>query len=349
LNFNGKEHLVKCIDSVIENNYRNFEIILFDNNSTDSSLEIAEARFGHDHHLKIIRSKKNLGFAGGNNFAFQHTKGEFIVFLNNDTVVDCNWLTTLVNVLKKDPTIGLAQSLILNMHNDMIQNAGWIFDRFLVNKHPLCNGESKDLQLEPVFEISFACGASMIVRREIVQRSGLFDDSMPFFYDDTLLSLKTWLANKRVVTVSDSKVRHISGATKVWKVRFTTYHLAKSNVCLLFDIYPKLSNLACALWIKSSNIATNSIFCIKNKNIAAVVGHLQTFIWAIGNFRCIWRNKLNHWSKCKVSPQTLAENFLRIKLPVPFYLFPSKLAFNCNAFEVRKYERQVMKSNQTYF
>ena len=113
LNYNGERYLDNCIASVLKNDYQNFEVLLVDNASTDLSVKNALQAFGGDTRLRLVQSKENLGFSGGNNLGFNHSKGDLIVFLNNDTVVDSQWLSHLVNALETDESIGLAQSTIL--------------------------------------------------------------------------------------------------------------------------------------------------------------------------------------------------------------------------------------------
>ena len=196
LNYNGESCLLNCLSSVLQTVYSNFEVILADNASTDSSLEMAQQSFGNDSRLKIVKSTKNLGFSGGNNFGYNFAKGEYIVFLNNDTVVEPDWLIELVNAMRNDATIGLAQSMILTIDGDKIQTAGWLFTNYFLRKHQLCKDEPSSQKFQPIFEVSFVCGAAMIIRRSIIDEMGLFEPKMPFFYDDTLLSLKMWLSKK---------------------------------------------------------------------------------------------------------------------------------------------------------
>ena len=345
LNYNGQSCLEDCLNSVLETKYQNFEVLLVDNASKDNSLKLAEEAFGADPRLKIIKNRENVGFSGGNNIGFSYSKGEYIVFLNNDTIVDSDWLATLVNAMQNDPSIGLAQSMILNIGGDTIQTAGWLFSNYLIHKHQLCKDEPNSLKFKSVFEVSFVCGACMMIKREVAEEMGLFDPNMPFFYDDTLLSLKTWLAQKRVVTVSASKIRHVGGATNVWNVKFTRYHLLKSNICLLFDIYLKLTDLSKALLVNAFFISADSMFCVKNRKMTTIFGNIHALTWSIKNFRYIWQNRLNHWSKTTISPEKLKENFVRVKLPVPFYLMPSKLSRDCLALEVGKYEKIIMQQS----
>ncbi|MCW4003203.1 MAG: glycosyltransferase family 2 protein [Candidatus Bathyarchaeota archaeon] len=343
LNFNGKDCLTSCLDSVLKNQYNNFEVIVVDNASTDQALQTAEELFGADSRLRIIRNGTNLGFSGGNNVGFAHSHGDYIVFLNNDTIVAPDWLTTLVSIMQNDSTIGLAQSLILTIDGQRIQTAGWLFSNYLIHKCTLCADKPSNMQLLPVFEVSFVCGACMMVRREIVEVMGLFDPKIPFFYDDTLLSLKTRLAQKRVVTVSGSKIRHAGGATNVWKTKFTTYHLLKSNLCLLFDIYPRLTDLARALLVNAFHITSNTFFCVKKKNIAAIVGNISALVWSIKNLGHLWQNRLDHWSKTAISPENLKKAFVKINLPTALYLLPSKLCNDSLSFAVSKYENMILK------
>ena len=343
LNYNGKSCLQECLSSVLKTNYPNFEVILVDNASKDNSLKTAQAVFGADPRLKIVNSRVNVGFSGGNNIGFTYSLGKYIVFLNNDTIVDSDWLATLVNAMQNDPSIGLAQSMILNIGGDKIQTAGWLFSNYLIHKYQLCKDKPSNTKFQPVFEVSFVCGACMMISRKVAEEMGLFDPKMPFFYDDTLLSLKTWLAQKRVVTVSESKIRHIGGATNVWNIKFTRYHLLKSNICLLFDIYPKLTDLSKALLINCIFISTDSMFCMRKKDVDTIAGTIHALTWSLKNFRYLWQNKLDHWSRTGVSSEKLKDKFVRVKLPVHFYLLPSKMGRDYLADEVNKYENKICK------
>jgi GT2 family glycosyltransferase len=151
LNYNGKDYLENCIRSVLKTQYQNFEVILVDNASTDTSIGKAKALFGNDLRLTIVRSNVNLGFSGGNNLGFYHSSGRYVAFLNNDTVVDPNWLKPLIDTMENDPSIGIAQSLIFNIDGKTIQNGGWIFSNHLIRKYPSCALNDGRLCFESTF------------------------------------------------------------------------------------------------------------------------------------------------------------------------------------------------------
>lgn len=300
--------------------------------------------FGGDERLRLIQSSTNLGFSGGNNLGFTYAKGDYIVFLNNDTIVDPDWLTHLVNAMQTDQSIGLAQSTILMIDGKKIQTAGWLYSNYLVQKHGLAENKASGLRLQPVFEVSVASGASMITRRSLINEIGLFDPQIPFFYDDTLLSFKVWLANKRVVTVSDSKIRHIQGATNAWNLKRTTYNLLKAKICLMFDVYYPVGGLFKGLFVNTFSIGVNSLFFLKKRNLPVIFANFSALAWGLKNFRYLWRNRLSHWSKKKVPPEKLQEKFVRINLPLPLYLVPSKLSISRFAFETQKYEESLLQN-----
>lgn len=344
LNYNGKKYLANCIASVLKTSYPNYEVVLVDNASTDQSLTAIKENFRNDSRLKIVENPVNLGFSGGNNVGFTHCSGDYIAFLNNDTTVDSEWLTHLVNALESDPSIGLAQSMILTIDGEKIQTAGWLYSDYLVLMHGLAKDKASSLQLKPVFEVAVASGTSMIIRRDLVEEVGLFEPSIPFFYDDTLLSFKVWLANKKVVTVPASKIRHIGGATSLWNIRFTSYNFLKAKLCLTFDVYRNPGDLAKALFVNFFALSMNSVSGLRQRNFNAVLANTKALTWGLRNFGFLWRNRLKHWSKTKVSPDFLREKFVRVNLPMPFYLLPSKLGSDFFAFETSKYEEMIIKA-----
>jgi GT2 family glycosyltransferase len=112
VNYNGQHLLNDCLNSVFAINYpkNKFEVILVDNNSQDDSVEFVKKNFPK---IKLIRSQENLGFTGGNNLAYKRAKGEYIVLLNNDTKVDKNWLSELVNTANSKKEVGIVSSKLL--------------------------------------------------------------------------------------------------------------------------------------------------------------------------------------------------------------------------------------------
>jgi len=105
LNWNQPEFTVNCIKSVLEQDYKDFEILLVDNGSRDDSVKTFKKEFGDNKRIKILANPDNLGYAGGNNEGVKNALGEYAVILNNDTTVERDWLGELVRALEGDEKI----------------------------------------------------------------------------------------------------------------------------------------------------------------------------------------------------------------------------------------------------
>jgi GT2 family glycosyltransferase len=348
VNLNGERYLGQCLSSVFKTTQCSFEVVLVDNGSTDQSLDFTEKTFGSDERLKIIRNSENLGFSEGNNVGFKHAQGRYIAFLNNDTLVDPHWLHNLVGVMEMDRTIGLAQSMLLTMNGQEIQSAGSLYSDYLILQSALAESESPNAKFAPFFEVSFAQGAAMIIERELVEKIGLFEPQAPLFYDDTLLSLKTWIAGRRVVTVSKSKVWHVGGASIGRNAQLITYNISKARICMIFDVYYKLPSLLRALFVFTVSLLSNSLlhthtryYSVESKNSQVITGNIHAICWSLRNLRLIWSNRLRHWREAKVTPELLVTKFIRMRIPTALYFLPSSILALARASEASKYRNRL--------
>ena len=124
--WDGKHHLEECLDSLSKQTFKAFETILVDNGSEDGSIEFVEKNFPA---VKIIKLNKNEGFCRGNNIGLQHSSGDFIALLNNDTLVDMHWLEELFKAMTKHSHVGICASCIVNYYfRDILDTAGDGFD-----------------------------------------------------------------------------------------------------------------------------------------------------------------------------------------------------------------------------
>ena len=98
LNYNAGNLLLDCVDSIQQTNYDNYEIIVVDNNSTDESHVECSKKFPT---ISLIQNTENLGYCGGNNVGIKDAKGDYIIILNPDTLVDPNWIKELILAYEK--------------------------------------------------------------------------------------------------------------------------------------------------------------------------------------------------------------------------------------------------------
>ena len=243
LNYNGKEFIENCIRSVLNSDYDNFELIFVDNCSTDGSFELVVNKFGSDPRLKIIRNKRNLGFAGGVNVGLKYARGEYIVLLNNDTIVEPDWLRELVSVMEKRKDIGIAQPAILYMDKNVIQTLGIYMDKILMLSKPLGNRRRfPKKKIRMILPCTYALGACLIIRKKILKKIGPFDEKFKIFHDDSYWGFLTWLAGYKVATILSSKIYHKGSATiSKFKVKEKFLYETASRIALIIELYqPKL-------------------------------------------------------------------------------------------------------------
>ena len=344
VNFNGKRFLKDCISSVLGSTYPNFEVILVDNASTDKSLDFVNSVFAKNKYLRIIRNRKNLGFGPANNVGLEQAKGDYVVFLNNDTSVEPDWLTILVDVMESDGTIGLASSLFLNMDGKTVQTAGILKSDYLMPGYWIqMNKDYFNVKFPKVFEISSAMGAAMIAKRKFLKHIGGFDPKYFYYYDDDYLSFRTWLAGKRVVTVSGSKVRHFLGGTSGQNDFFKFRHAFIGSASLIFDIYRNLFDLTKGMFVFFTyKFFLNSLL---QRKIVRFLGSMSGAFWVLKHLNYVWRNRLLYWNEAVIDESMLRSKMIKINIPLSIYLIPRLFNsyFDC---ETDKYQKNLFLQYQ---
>ncbi|MDQ3021929.1 MAG: glycosyltransferase family 2 protein [Bacteroidota bacterium] len=217
----------------MKQSFTDFEIIFVDNDSSDGSYPYVKDNFESEK-IKVYITKTNLGFAGGNNFGYKYCSGDYIVLLNNDTVVEKDWLKNLLECISSDINTGIAQSLVITegIHMKYYEKNGTInllghniMEVFEINK----NGTG---------EIFQANGCSLIMRKKLIDElNGLFPDEYFAYSEDTFLCFKVKFAGLKILHTSKSVVYHKGGgASKNRKPSFL-YFYQERNRLLNFLIF----------------------------------------------------------------------------------------------------------------
>ena len=178
--WNGIKTLSECIDSLSKSTFESYEVIVADNASSDGS----QAWIKESHpHIKLVENDRNYGYAGGCNRGADKASGEFLVFLNNDTIQKSDWLHYLVELMEKDNTIAAAQPKILNYYQkkmfDYAGGSGGYMDMFCF---PYARGrlfleqEEDQGQYNDAKKCFWASGTAIMVRKELFVEAGKFDE-----------------------------------------------------------------------------------------------------------------------------------------------------------------------------
>ncbi|MDO8240570.1 MAG: glycosyltransferase family 2 protein [Candidatus Moranbacteria bacterium] len=203
LNYNGKDVIKKCLTSVFKLDYPNLEVVLVDNNSADGSLEMAKAAFSK---INFIKNEENLGFGAGNNIGIRFAlerMADFVLLLNNDTEVDKDFLTKLIEVAQADEKIGVLSPVIFDGNSKQIWFAGGKIDWLRMRTRHLQKAQTEDY-----YDSDFITGCSMLVRAEVFKQIGLLDEDFFLYWEDADFSVRVKKAGFKNVVVSGSWIYH---------------------------------------------------------------------------------------------------------------------------------------------
>jgi len=318
VNWNGLHLLKRCLSSVLNTDYPNFEVIFVDNASSDGSVRFVESVFGNDERLKIIRNDENLGLARGNNVGATYAKGKYLVFLGNDTYVDRNWLRELVEVMEDKPTVSAAQCKQLLMdHPKRIDHIGSYMD-LLGNSVPVGVNEEDSGQYDYEFELFSAECTSFVIRKRVFDEMGGFDKDFFLYWESDDLCWRMWLSGYRVVFLPKVIVYHKRSATvgKMPKGQMSFYYFKDNLQTYLKN--SSLKNQVIYFPLKLTYLLGRCLINLKKHDSVTPVAIVRAIVWNIVHLKRISIKRKRVQKTRKVSNGFLMRKGIVRKPQVPF-------------------------------
>jgi GT2 family glycosyltransferase len=214
---NGKEILLRCLESLQHDEYESKRVLLVDNASTDDSVTEAQKAYPW---LEVLPLPQNLGFSGGVNAGIRHAQADIIVLLNNDTVVSPGWLRPLVTTLESNDRIAAVQPKLRSWYQkelfDYAGGAGGEIDRW---GYPFCWGrifttrEPDQNQYAQPRNIFWASGSASAWRRSAIMDAGLLDEDFFAHMEEIDLCWRLHLMGYDILYQPGPEVYHCSGGT----------------------------------------------------------------------------------------------------------------------------------------
>ncbi|MCP2518862.1 glycosyltransferase family 2 protein [Candidatus Aminicenantes bacterium AC-335-A11] len=217
VNYNGKNYLFKCLRSIYQFPPKvSYEIIVVDNNSDDGSQEMVRKNFPE---VKLVCNKENLGFTRANNIGIKSSKGEFILFLNNDTRILKESIDLLLNKIKTNPDIGVVAPALLNEDFSYQLSYGAhpnlkneFFQKYFMKLYFKFTLKRKKDDWEK--RVDWVSGACFLTRREILESVNYFDENFFLYFDDSDLCARIRKLGKKIIYYPKSKIVHYLGKSK---------------------------------------------------------------------------------------------------------------------------------------
>tara|TARA_Y100000996_G_scaffold244179_1_gene192031 strand:- start:194 stop:1240 length:1047 start_codon:yes stop_codon:yes gene_type:complete len=237
LNYNAGKLLDDCIHSIHKTEKVNFEIILVDNASTDKSYKEYTQKFPD---VNLIENSKNLGYCEGNNVGIRATKGEFVVVLNPDTIVNPTWLHELLHAYKKNGE-GIYQPKILaTTDHDMLLSSGQFIQLFGFG-YSRGKGETHIEGSNNIEKIGYASGTCIFTSKKIIEKLNLFDPFLFAYHDDLDLCWRASMLGINSFYVPSSVIFHpIEGYSFKWS-KFKFYLMERNRQYCLLTHFSKSS------------------------------------------------------------------------------------------------------------
>lgn len=237
VNWNGGTMLQDAITSLCAQTWPALEVILVDNASSDGSADAAVQRFGD--RVVLVRNTRNEGFARGNNIGFAHAKGAWYFLLNSDAVCDANAVEELMRFAADKPTVGqLACRVLQAERTNFFDSVG-----LLLYPDGICRArgwEEKDLgQYDQAQEVIAPHGAACALRKEMLDRIGLFDEDFFCYLEDMDLGVRGQLAGWKCWYVPTARVLHRKSVSAGNYSVFKAFHVERNRLYCLWKWMPR--------------------------------------------------------------------------------------------------------------
>lgn len=234
LNWNGLEDTKECIDSVRKIDYKNYRIYVLDNGSDGEDAEILEKLYGQD--SIILKNTKNLGFAEGNNYVYEKIRKkketEYILLLNNDTSVQPNFLSELINSAEAEKNIGIVSPLINYYSKDEIWFGGGEINWWM--------GSIKHKKNEDKQYSDFLSGCCMLLHKNTIDKlAHLFNKDYFCYFEDADLCSRVKKKGYKLKVINSSIIFHKVSSSAIVESKFSVYHKARNRIIFMRLNSPK--------------------------------------------------------------------------------------------------------------
>ena len=235
INYNGLKDTCELIDTLPLGNDK-LEVIVVDNASLQDEASIIEQRYPR---VTVVRSSKNLGFAGGNNLGIQASHGRYLFFINNDTIIETkneeqrnNFLQPLIERLESSDKIGMVCPKIrFSWGNHLIQYAGYTpLSSITMRNHSIGFGEEDHGQYDTPHQTPYAHGAAMLVKREVINRVGMMPECFFLYYEELDWSMMIRRAGYEIWFDPSFTVYHKESQSTGQDSPLRTYYLTRNRL-----------------------------------------------------------------------------------------------------------------------
>ena len=230
-NYNGRNYLEKCLNSLRGQTLQGFSIILIDNGSQDGSADFVEAHYPE---VTLRRFETNRGFCAAVNEGIRMSEAPYVILLNNDTVCESTFVEALLCAIREEPKwFSCAAKMVRMKAPDRIDTAG---DYYCALGWAFARGRGKRAdEYRTRCEIFSACAGAAIYRRSVFDEIGLFDEAHFAYLEDIDIAYRAKIAGYRNYFIPEAVVRHVGSATSgsIYN-EFKTRYSSRNSIYLVY-------------------------------------------------------------------------------------------------------------------
>ena len=327
VNWNRKQLLQACLDSLTRQSHADFEVVVVDNGSTDGSPALVEEMAKtFPVSLRLIANASNLGFCAANNQGIFSMGTELVALLNNDAEAEPGWLEALERVIRSEMDVGMAASKILVWEDPTrIDKCGHLMYPDGQNRGR-GSGQIDRCQFDRTEEVLWPDGCAAMYRRAMLEDIGGFDEDFFAYADDAELGLRARWAGWRCWYTPDAVVRHHRGATLgLGSARRLTL-IERNRVLLAVKLFPGsllwansaylLARIVAGMWAALRNRGETRHYPGMGGKLTAGLALLRGTAQAILLIPAMLRKRLAFRAKRRLSPDQMRKLLLANRIPL---------------------------------
>ena len=321
--WNNVDVLSECLESFSTTDFDSVETIVVDNASTDNSVASVRSNYPN---VKLIENDKNYGYAGGCNIGAEAASGDFLIFLNNDTVQEKDWISNLIKTINSDDKIAAVQPKILNYYDrNVFDYAGGSGGHMDIYCFPFARGrifsfqENDEGQYNNKEKCFWSSGTCFMVRRELFQKAGGFDESFFAHMEEIDLCWRLYAMGFEVWVEPDSVVYHKNALTLPMYSHKKYYLNHRNSLLMLLGNYSikNIFLIGIPRLILEKIACLYSILMLDWRHFTAI---LRSLFWIIFHPNVIMK-KRKKFSKIRtITDKKIMENMMQSSIVIKYYL-----------------------------
>ena len=236
-NYNGMKYIKLCLDSILNQTYRDYSVLVIDNASTDGSDKFIEDNYDN---VELVRMKKNYGFSTAVNKGIELSDSEYVLLLNNDTQTEPDFIAELVKEIEKSEDIFAVSGKMINFaKRDIMDDAG---DCYTLMGWGYQRGLGKKIDnYDKSMEVFSACAGAAIYRKSVFEKIGMFDENHFAYMEDIDICYRARIFGYKNRYCADAIVYHVgSGTSGSRHNKFKVRLAARNNIYIIYKNMPFL-------------------------------------------------------------------------------------------------------------